>query len=38
MRKKSQQQKEGAECIDLELDFGEREDQVACHASALAFP
>ena len=24
------------ECIDLGLDLGEREEQVACHASALA--
>ena len=24
------------ECTDLGLDFGEREEQVACHALALA--
>ena len=24
------------ECTDLELDLGEREEQVVCHASALA--
>ena len=24
------------ECTDLGLDLGEREDQVVCHASALA--
>ena len=35
MRKKSQQQSEG-EYTDLGLDLGEREEQVTCHASALA--
>ena len=24
------------ECTDLELDLGEKEEQVVCHASALA--
>ena len=24
------------ECTDLELDLGEREEQVVCHASAMA--
>ena len=37
MRKKIQPQKKGErEHTDLELDLGEREEQVACHASALA--
>ena len=36
MRKKSQQQRKKREYTDLGLDLGEREEQVACHASALA--
>ena len=35
MRKESQQQNE-AEYTVLGLDFGEREEQVVCHTSALA--
>ena len=35
MRKKSQRQNKG-ECTDLALDLGEREEQITCHASALA--